>query len=459
MKRSLAALHLMIILTLIPLWSQEETGPEPDFNFGISIGTVTLEDEVYNSVRFLPELSMGKLGAGLDIDFRFTLKNNDQGDLRFKVYRNDWYLEDGGSFQEYLNLYLSKFAYIRWGEERDSLFVRLGSLGSTTLGTGYIMGGYSNTLLMPEQRIFGGQFNLTGELFNFPYLGLQGMISNLSALDLLGGRLYGYPAADLTEIPIVKNIELGTSFYTDRNPFLYLEDLDEDGYYDIYDNSVYPTDYDTENVVITGFDFIAPVYADSFSTLALMGDLVFQGSGDPKKGGMLGAAGSVSFLRYMGQIRFMGDDFQPVYFDAPYDLLRADKYTVYANEGDPVLDAATGYLASLGAAFLQESLIFNVSVEGPFSNPDNDPYMDPRLKGVFSLQPGVLEIVDFNFWYDKMYISGFDDLINPENALVGGLVNLHMAPAVISFQVDAKYEPGDSSNWNVTSQIRTGIQY
>ena len=156
----------------------------------------------------------------------------------------------------------------------------------------------------------------------------------------------------------------------------------------------------------------------------------------------------------------MGDDFQPVYFDSPYDLLRTEKYTVYNNEDDPILEAATGYLASLGVSFLHRTpLIFNVSLEGPFSNPDDNPYMDPRLKGILSLQPGTISLVDFSFWYDKMYIRNPGDLVNPEDALAGGLVNIHMAPAVITFQVDAKYEPGDSSDWNVTSQIRTGIQF
>ena len=124
----------------------------------MSIGTVTLDEKVYNSVRLLPELVFGKFGVGLDIDLRFTLENNDSGDTEFNVYSDDWYISEDATFQKYMNLYLSKFAYIRWGEERDPLFLRFGSLGSTTLGTGYIIGGYSNTLFLPEQRIFGGQF-------------------------------------------------------------------------------------------------------------------------------------------------------------------------------------------------------------------------------------------------------------------------------------------------------------
>ena len=121
----------------------------------------------------------------------------------------------------------------------------------------------------------------------------------LSELDLFGGRLYAYPAA-AAEIPIVKSVEVGTSFYIDRDPFLYLKDDDNNGYFDIYSNSFYETGYDTDNVVITGLDAIAPLYQNDFSSLALMGDVVFQGSGDPKKGGMIGLGGSVLFFRYDG---------------------------------------------------------------------------------------------------------------------------------------------------------------
>ena len=62
----------------------------------------------------------------------------------------------------------------------------------------------------------------------------------------------------------------------------------------------------------------------------------------------------------------MGDDFQPVFFDRSYDLIRAERYLIYSNEGDPILEASTGYLASIGTSFMQDSLVFNVSVEGPF---------------------------------------------------------------------------------------------
>ena len=36
----------------------------------------------------------------------------------------------------------------------------------------------------------------------------------------------------------------------------------------------------------------------------------------------------------------------------------------------------------------------------PSGNPDDDPEKYPHMKGVFLLAPGVIELVDFNFWYE-----------------------------------------------------------
>ena len=457
MKQTLTNLILIFSLFVIPLGAQETTAP-PQMDFGLSIGTVTLDESVYNSIRFLPELAVGKFGLGLDLDYRFTMENDNEGDTRFQVYEEDWYIPEDPSFQKYLNLYLSKFAYIRWGEQQDPLYIRFGSLGSTTLGTGFTMGGYTNTLFLPAERIFGGQLKVDGKLFDFPYAGVQGMVSNVSALDLLGARFYGRPAS-MTEIPLVKTMEVGFSFYTDRDPYLYLTDEDGNGFYDIYENAYLPADTDADSVVVTGLDLIVPVFLKEYSSLALMGDLVFQGQNDPHTGGMIGAGGSVLFFRYTAQLRFMGDDFQPVYFDQTYDFSRAEKYQIYANKGDPLIKGGPGYLMTLGTSFFQDGLLFNLSVDGPLSETNGDSYDYPHLKGLFTLQPGVVEMVDFSFWYDKTEIDSFSALFSPEQAIIGGVVNIHIAPAIISFQMDAKYDPANQEEWTVTSQISTGIQF
>lgn len=447
MKRSIILCFTALLslgLSAQDLQPTAETTLDP--SFGFSIGTVTLNDKVYNSVRLTPELEFGKLALGLDIDFRFTFDKDEAGDTQFEVYQEDWYIPEDATAQKYLNLYLSKFSHIRWGEERDPLHVRFGSLTGSTLGTGFVMGGYTNTMFLPERRIFGGQFNLDGQLFNFPYVGVQGLVSNLSEFDLFGARMYIRPGA-FTEIPVLSTLEIGGSYYMDRDPLVYQEDFP----------------LESKAVDMIGIDTIIPIFSNQLASLALMGDYVFQGENRDITGSMVGLGGNVLFFTYNGQMRFMGENFQSTYFDQGYDLQRHVKYLIYSEDpsvSDSFIEARNAYLASVGAVFMQNALVFNFSVEGPLEEADPDNIYDqPRVKGIFYLEEGTIDMVDFQFWYDKMGVTAWDDLVDPTNALIGGLVNFHMSPAVITLQVDVKYDTEDPDGWDVTSQISTGIQF
>lgn len=462
MKKFTLSIGLLLLCTMVPLFAEDEITdvPSMETSFGFAVGTVTLDGITYNSVRLQPELVAGNLGIGLDIDFRFTMAPDENGDSEFKVYEKDWYLADGATFQEYMNLYLSKFHYIRWGKPQDSLYLRFGALTGSNLGTGFVMGGYTNTLFEPSRKIFGGEFNLDGELFNFPYLGFQGVVGNISEWDLYGGRLYIRPAA-FTDISIVKNIQIGSSFYSDWNAYVYSEDLDNNGLYDFDDFT--SVNEKAEAVYVSGFDAIIPIVANDILSLNLMGDFVLQGLENSKKGGMVGLAGNVTFLTYNTQVRFMGDDFQPVIFDRTYDLLRPMKQFILSNEGPAIIEAHNAYLASLGTSFMNNSLVFNISVEGPFDGPtqsaDFAPWEYPRVKGILVLKEGVVDFADFQFWYDKQAVDTWGSLVSPEDAIIGGLINFHMAPAVITMQVDVQFDPDNTDQWTVTSQVSAGVKF
>jgi len=437
--------------------------PELESSFGFSIGTVTLDETTYNSIRFMPEIEMGKLGIGLDLDFRFTLAQGESGDTEFQVYQKDWYLPDGATAQEYINLYLSKFNYIRWGQEKDPLYLKFGALTGSSLGNGFIMGGYTNTQFLPEKRIFGGQFNLDGSLLNFPYVGVEGLVSNLSQFDLFGGRVYTRPAAG-TDIPIVKNIIVGGSYIMDTNAYLYSKDENGDDIYDFSENytNTIATSVNADAVTVTGVDTLIPIISSNIASLALMADVVFQGLEDSNMGIMTGLGGKVLFFNYTGQVRFMKDNFLPTYFDQGYDLQRAQKYQIYSSDST-IIEASNAYLVSAGTSLLSNSLIFNMSVEGPFEKPkasvEENPLAYPHVKGILVLKEGVLDFADFQFWYDKVGVNSWKSLVSPEYAIIGGLVNFRMDPAVITAQVDIKYDPDSSDNWTVTSQLSTGIQF
>ncbi len=92
----------------------------------------------------------------------------------------------------------------------------------------------------------------------------------------------------------------------------------------------------------------------------------------------------------------------PVYFDSTYDLFRADKYAVASAPGT-VVDAYTGWLGSLGFSLFGDLLVFNASLDGPFTS-DRDPcnYQDwPHFFAQFLLGKGLVPNVSLELSYDK----------------------------------------------------------
>ena len=60
---------LIIILFVVLAFSQDEG--EVSSVFTGSFGSVTLDDQIYNHFSLRPEMSVGKLGIGMDIYFYF----------------------------------------------------------------------------------------------------------------------------------------------------------------------------------------------------------------------------------------------------------------------------------------------------------------------------------------------------------------------------------------------------
>lgn len=456
------AAAILFICLLSPMAAQTEDFMAPagdPFGMGMFFGAVTLEGTVYNSIQLMPEWEFGKFALALNIDFRFTLQDN-----QFKVYEEDWYFPEGGTFSQYLNLYLSKFEYIRYGTSVDPLYVHLGALPAVNLGTGFIVGGYTNMNLRPERRLFGAELIFDGSLVNFPYLGIDVFTSNVSQWDLFGARLYARPLA-FASSGLLNRLEIGFSGVWDTNAFVYANpSVSDPNYWQINygsgESSYGPGD-DAETVQIYGVDIIEPLLSGPVASLALYGDFVVQNPLAPKTGGMVGLGGKLfSLLTYSAQVRMNGEDFQPVYFDRAYDLEKVERYEVYS--GAYSREASTGYLGGLGFTLLQNGLVFYTSVEGPFSAPtgpaSSNPLQYPFLKSTFTLAEGVLPYVDFQFWYEKKGLDSWSSLVSPENALIGGLLNFRIKSAVISWITDVKYNPAVPGDpWTVSSKIQAGV--
>ncbi len=313
------------------------------FDIGIDIlpipGDTTGATEMYQHFGFSPDVSLGNFGVGLNVALRIKLISTD--DDIFKVYLPDWIPDYLGNGRTFLDVYLPKLNYVRYGEPGDLFYVKLGSIDDMTLGNGFLMHNYSNSCFMPETRIVGGTLGI----YAHPYFGFEAVVGDLATLDVTGARLAIWPLHELSEVPIHK-LEIAVQGVIDRKPYRY-------GGYGPY-----------QYARVWGIDFNMPIVErESFSILAI-GDIGFQ-EGE-RTGGMAGISGKTAgFLLYNAQLRFLEDGFLPAYFDSSYDLYRADRIFASAQPSSGRIRYA--WYAKTDYLLFQEALVFGLSADGPFA--------------------------------------------------------------------------------------------
>ena len=197
---------------------RKKSAPKKPFGLGLGVGSVTIDGVLYNQLALRPEINLGKLGIGLDLVFYMDNEGNMKDD--------EW---DFGNDPSKI---LDKILYLRWGEEADPFWVKLGSLDNVTLGYGGIMSGYSNMMEFPGVRRIGLNTGL-----NMAGFGGELFMSNIKDFSR-GGTLLGLRGT----YKVSKSFPLtfGMNFITDMNQFSGLKDIDEDKYPDIFDD--FPND-------------------------------------------------------------------------------------------------------------------------------------------------------------------------------------------------------------------------
>jgi hypothetical protein len=430
------ALALMVLLRALPAAAQQGGGGV-GFAVGLGLGVEMFGDQTYQRISLTPDLAFGKFGVGVEVALHYRFENND-----LVFLEEDW-VPDPFTFQETLSLYLAKIRYVRYGLKGDPLFVKLGSIEDGTLGNGFIMGNYANTLFMPQRRLFGLSLDVDGQLFDFPYVGLETHVGDLSALDVMGARLFVRPLVG-TEIPVARDLQVGGTFAADRDPYRYDDILDPAG---------------QELMWLAGVDFRQPVLDSPALSLAIFGDAVTQKA--EAYGGMLGFGGRViRILTYGAQLRLVGDNFVPVYFDSTYDISRAERFAL--TQGALSSPGFVGWFATLGVSLLNDSIVFRASLEGPFGevDPDNDQnYLNyPHLTGYFELAEGVLPGFFLDGTYDKLLLRETRDLIRAEGSVIKTRLNYRSGPAIISFFYLLRYAASDWNDPEVSSGLETIVQ-
>jgi hypothetical protein len=438
-------LPFILLLLSVPLFGEDDEGGGFDFSMSMSLGVETFEDQTFQKIGLTPEFSIGKFGMGLDLILHYTFVAG-----QMTIRAEDWVAP---SFGEVLGLYLSKFRYVRYGFKGEPLFIKFGSIDDGRLGNSFIMGSYANTIFLPERRIFGLSFDIDGALFNFPYVGIETHVGDLSAFDVFGTRLFVRPLI-FTGVPIIRDLQVGFTVAADSDPYRYADAAD------LAAATAEGIDTTAARVMALGGDLRIPIVSSSAVSLVAFSDLVSLSSQNQSGlGGMLGAGGRlISFITYGAQIRFLGDNFIPVYFDSAYDIARVPKYALL--EGGTV-PGYIGWLASLGTSLLEDSLVLNISVDGPFGALDSDPdnYLNfPHLRGIFTVAEGLIPGFSFDFAYDKTFIRTFGDIVSPEGAVARAQLNYRSGPAVLSFFYLLSFEENDWTSPQITSGLESSIQ-
>ncbi len=455
---------LIIILTtlMIPVFAQdaESGGSGADFGLGLLLGVETFDTlggtpETYQTIALQPDLAIGNFGVGLDVvlHYRFVDPADNDGSS-FDIREEDWVIENG-TFADYLALYMPKITYVRYGYKGDPLYVKYGQIEDATLGTGFIVSNYSNTLFQPNEKIAGLNFDMDGTLFKFPYVGLETFVGNLASFDVIGGRIYARPMI-WSEIPVLKNLEWGISGAWDTAP----------DYREEYFDSTLTAD----TVFIWGTDIIQPVLNLPFLSLALFGDVAFQGA---NHGEMIGFGGRIiSILPYVFQVRFLGENFIPSYFDSTYDIYRGTKFAIL-NSDTTVIDPSVAWMATTGISLFDDMLMFTATVDGPFEAvPElgagetvHDYYYTdyPHMLARLILGEGLIPKFSLEASYDKKYITSFSDLIAGEDSYINLAVNYDAGGAVVTLSYDLLYNPDDDpeltmDDYTVNSTLSCSLQ-
>ncbi len=439
-----AAAAILFGLTVASASAQDATPPPFSFGMSAALGTETISGTNYETFGLLPDFGWGSLGIGIDLSFHFRFYEQPGGDFGIYPRAEDWW-DSSLSTRQNIDKYLARLAYVRWGHKGDPLYAQLGLLPSTTLGTGFIVGGYNNGALRPELNYIGLELDAKGDLIGLPYGGFESFVGNISAFDVIGMRAYLTPFA-LTnpDNDFLKQIQFGVTAATDTNP---------------YAEVPYAPGQVSGQVLVAGADTLVPLVSGDLFSAAATGDMAAQGS---HLGGEVGVGGkAIGFLTWGLQNRFLGEDFLPDYFDSGYEINRVAKFEIYKGISSQSVPATIGWLASLGTTFFGDILTLGAALSGPWTSQDNL-YAQPQLQSYATLKSGVLPF-DVNAFYVKNGLTTFNKLVSPEDALIGAKVGYTVGVVTLSvvynlrYLTDAEVGP-NGKNWVSTSRIETAVK-
>lgn len=292
--KHLSLVALLVAFAAVPSAHAQDAASAAKSAVGGNMGMTFVDGEAFYLLNFNPELALGKIGLGLDVNVRFTTSGKvDTEDLTpSKILR-----------------------YVRYGSKGDSFYGRVGLLDYARLGNGFILGNYKNTASYELRRV-GMELDLGLE-----NLGVETVLSDVGAPSVLGLRAHVRPLkfTPVGAVPIVGNLVAGATYATDLHSNANLTSAAGPGTLLTEDAS------DGGSLSIIGVDLGLPIFSASWIKSGLYFDyakIVDFGSGAAAGIGFQFKPLGLMDLNIQFERRYLGDQFLPRYFGAQYEKTR-----------------------------------------------------------------------------------------------------------------------------------------
>jgi hypothetical protein len=182
---------------------------------GMEVGSVTINRQTYGQLVFQPRITFGKFDLALYLPITYTSNIFDPDDWYRPAGNNewsfgtdqDWNKDTLGALQDLGTDIALKFRYLQYGDQDDPFFLKLGNLGTFTVGQGLLMRNYANDSEFPAIRRAGFNIGIDRTAWGF-----EALVNDLFEPSIYGGRLFFRPAA-----PVVP-AAVGFSAITDLSP-------------------------------------------------------------------------------------------------------------------------------------------------------------------------------------------------------------------------------------------------
>ncbi len=286
---------IMVVLVIL-LLGKPALAQFNEIGLGGGLGAVFIGDTLWFDMLVNTELSIGKLGVGLNVPLRVSPK--------YGIRKGDW---------ESQKLLGNIIKYVRWGQMGDPFHFRVGALYNSTLGHGFIMYNYNNRLREYDDPKIGVELSaIIGPV------GFEFVTSDVKRLGVMGVRGLLRPIPQ--SIPILNNFEIGASIVNDFNPG--------------------EPDTNLPSVMVYGADLGLPILRLSFLRFGLYGDFAQikdKGHG-LAYGAMLNVPGILGLIEFSAKLeqRDLSPHFVPSYFDEMYEIDKATKFARLDSVVDPV---------------------------------------------------------------------------------------------------------------------------